>query len=497
MFVVGGVTPNMDNGSVDEDWTAYSYDCDIGRWNTFSLPSKDSVDRQNAACAVTNNGIAYLWGGKRSNGTATKQQPSANMYRLDSRTPSNSTVLFSIATLPSMRYSHAQTMIQNHIVVVLGGFDGVTGDAVSMADVLTFDTMTLTWTHVDAKLDKNNKPANRSSHSQVLMSDGVSILIYGGYDGYHVFNDVAVLDTRTWTWTVKNTNAALQGRADRKEEVEWSKRHQHLSHSLQTIYLNPFPAATMVGTNMIVAFGFTGVSTSLTILSDIEVLDTTTWSWTSSYIPSASIIQPGNNGQSNRTITGLPNTPSMAIIAGAVTGGMVVLVLIVVALYMFNYHQRHHPPKSKQSISELEHTLVIDVHPVKRSIPPEASLHPMNSISKPSVLSPWPSTSRTHWKVVRRAATAPGRSKTHQHHELRISKPDELAGNRATVRRAATTIATATTSQSPTLQSSANEEDDDKSMFDRQEFILQSDEVSPIDEESNSEIEEKTAYLGK
>lgn len=37
---------------------------------------------------------------------------------------------------------------------------------------------------------------------------------YGGYDGYHVFNDVAVLDTRTWKWTVKNTNAAVQGRAD-------------------------------------------------------------------------------------------------------------------------------------------------------------------------------------------------------------------------------------------------------------------------------------------
>jgi hypothetical protein len=37
---------------------------------------------------------------------------------------------------------------------------------------------------------------------------------YGGYDGYHVYNDVAVLDTRTWTWTVKNTNAAVQGRAD-------------------------------------------------------------------------------------------------------------------------------------------------------------------------------------------------------------------------------------------------------------------------------------------
>lgn len=43
---------------------------------------------------------------------------------------------------------------------------------------------------------------------------------YGGYDGYHVFNDVAVLDTKTWTWTVKNTNAAVQGRADVSMNVE-------------------------------------------------------------------------------------------------------------------------------------------------------------------------------------------------------------------------------------------------------------------------------------
>jgi hypothetical protein len=37
---------------------------------------------------------------------------------------------------------------------------------------------------------------------------------YGGYDGYNVFNDVAILNTDTWAWEVKSTTANVQGRAD-------------------------------------------------------------------------------------------------------------------------------------------------------------------------------------------------------------------------------------------------------------------------------------------
>lgn len=154
--------------------------------------------------------------------------------------------------MPPLRYGHTQTLINDKTIVILGGFDSLSGEAVSLADIWLYDIDTNQWSHLEAKLDKDNKPASRSSHSQVLMPDGISILMqvliscdrdflltlrfysYGGYDGYHVYNDVAVLDTRTWTWTIKNTNAAVQGRADvsislisfpkekreRKEEVQ-------------------------------------------------------------------------------------------------------------------------------------------------------------------------------------------------------------------------------------------------------------------------------------
>ena len=79
-------------------------------------------------------------------------------------------------------------------------------------------------------------------------------------------------------------------------------------------------------------------------MSDIEVLDTITWSWTSFYIPSNGYgdgTNPNSGvGGRDKNVAVMSNTPSMAIVAGAVTGVLVVLVLIIVALYIFNYHQQ-------------------------------------------------------------------------------------------------------------------------------------------------------------
>ncbi|KAI8576931.1 hypothetical protein K450DRAFT_254276 [Umbelopsis ramanniana AG] len=141
------------------------------------------------------------------------------------------------------------------------------------------------------------------------MADGKSIVIYGGYDGYNVFNDVAILHTDTWTWEVKSTTANVQGRAD---------------HS-----------ATLIGTNMIVAFGFTGVSTSLSILSDIENLDVSTWSWRSVFNTSSDITK----GQHTELMSG----PSPGVIVGAVAGLAALFCILLIALHLCNrrYNQKH------------------------------------------------------------------------------------------------------------------------------------------------------------
>lgn len=117
------------------------------------------------------------------------------MYRFDSVYPANSTIVASDAQIyPPLRYAHTQTLISDHRIVVLGGFNSATGDAVSMADVWVFDIPSLTWSQINAKLDKDNKPGNRSSHSQVLMADGYSILVYVNQTSLeHAFTYVHVL----------------------------------------------------------------------------------------------------------------------------------------------------------------------------------------------------------------------------------------------------------------------------------------------------------------
>lgn len=99
------------------------------------------------------------------------------MYRLNALQPSNSSTIVSPPPEPPLRYSHTQTLVNGQLIVILGGFDGLTGDAVSLADIWTFDTLSHQWNQVAATLDKESKPANRSSHSEVLMSDGTSILM--------------------------------------------------------------------------------------------------------------------------------------------------------------------------------------------------------------------------------------------------------------------------------------------------------------------------------
>lgn len=60
MIIIGGVMPQTDKFSNDEEPTAYSYDWELGRWNSFSLPTGNHLNRQGAACTTIENGITYV-----------------------------------------------------------------------------------------------------------------------------------------------------------------------------------------------------------------------------------------------------------------------------------------------------------------------------------------------------------------------------------------------------------------------------------------------------
>lgn len=113
-----------------------------------------------------------------NNSNIAKPALSSNIYRFDSVYPANSTEILSEGKLsPPLRYGHTQTLLPDHRIVVLGGFDGATGDTIPLRDVWVFNINTSNWDQINAKLDHSNKPESRSSHSQVLMQDGHSILM--------------------------------------------------------------------------------------------------------------------------------------------------------------------------------------------------------------------------------------------------------------------------------------------------------------------------------
>jgi hypothetical protein len=58
MIVIGGIMQQTDHS--DEEPRAYSYDYDLGRWNSFSLPSGNHLNRQGAAVSTTENGITFV-----------------------------------------------------------------------------------------------------------------------------------------------------------------------------------------------------------------------------------------------------------------------------------------------------------------------------------------------------------------------------------------------------------------------------------------------------
>ncbi|KAI9027359.1 hypothetical protein CLU79DRAFT_741537 [Phycomyces nitens] len=134
----------------------------------------------------------------------------------------------------------------------------------------------------------------------------------------------------------------------------------------------------MVGTNMIVAFGFTGVATALSVMSDVEVLDTNTWSWTSTYSPSFDFLanDPSHSNESNNTIQHSGNTPtSFGTITGAVISSLAVFLLLLTGIYMFNRHRKRRGssrpgherdiplyPKQLNDPPALDNTLVVEAH---------------------------------------------------------------------------------------------------------------------------------------
>ncbi|CAG8723324.1 29328_t:CDS:2, partial [Gigaspora margarita] len=268
----------------------------------WSIPNITAPSRRREHTAVTRleDASIFIFGGipDSSSIVVSSQVQYNDLYQLQTRI-SNWIAVGPQTYTPSPRYHHTSTLLADGKMYVIGGFAG--SAMVDTASIYIYDTINGRW---DLKTAGGNLPSQRRDHAAVGTKDG-KIIIHGGVDVTftRLFSDIAVLDTTQdpISWIPISVNGVIP-----------PGRYAH--------------TATMVGTNMIVAFAD----------SNIYILDTTTYTWTDTYIPNNlkyTDTTPSNTLPNGGLPTGSPdvngdNSNKTAIIVSSIIGGFLMFIVI-------------------------------------------------------------------------------------------------------------------------------------------------------------------------
>ncbi|PKK68027.1 galactose oxidase, partial [Rhizophagus irregularis] len=228
---------------------------------------------------------------------------------------------------PNRRYDHSAVTSPSGKMLIYGGYvDQWTGSpkALMTSELWELNTINLnTWNGFPSI---SNSPGLRRSHTASIIENKMEfssvvanekIIIYGGTDvsRSELYGDVAILDTNTWTWSKQETTNSPPNRS---------------GHT-----------ATLVGANMIVAFGSTGSST---IDSSIYILNIINWSWDTQYVPMElpsddsfttmkNITNPNINRKNNANNADTTRIYLIVIIVLAVVCGILFIIIIWYVIY--------------------------------------------------------------------------------------------------------------------------------------------------------------------
>ncbi|RHZ84064.1 hypothetical protein Glove_86g176 [Diversispora epigaea] len=233
----------------------FYYDVTTEIWN---LPNIVASQRRREHTAVTrlNDSSIFIFGGiPDTNNTGISAVVQLNeLFDLDTRNGSWNT-LSPKENTPSPRFHHTATILSDGKMYIIGGISGE--NLVDMSQIYVYDTYNCQWS---VQIATGIPPSNRRDHAAVGTHDG-KVIIHGGVDitFLNPYQDIGVLDTtcNPYKWLSINVEGKIP-----------PGRYSH--------------TATMVGTNMMIAFGYMVNDTSD---ANIYVLDTTTYKWVDEYQP--------------------------------------------------------------------------------------------------------------------------------------------------------------------------------------------------------------------
>ncbi|KAJ2376084.1 hypothetical protein IW150_002187 [Coemansia sp. RSA 2607] len=213
-------------------------------------------------------------------------------------------------TLPSGvtgRVGHTATMVNDSDMVILGGSDRA--GLVGLNVVYVYTASQRQWSRRTAT---GSIPTARQYHVATVVNSTL-IVIHGGanLNLTTAMDDVAVLDTETWVWSIPQVSNAPEAR---------------FAHS-----------ASQAGPYMMLAFGRT-VSLPSSVASDdygLYILDTTSWSFVTQFDPARSglVLHYKNTNLAGATIFGL--------FVASVAGLCILMILFYIGcMHYYNRHPR-------------------------------------------------------------------------------------------------------------------------------------------------------------
>ncbi|RHZ47268.1 hypothetical protein Glove_586g9 [Diversispora epigaea] len=299
IYLIGGYRINITTNKKDYSNVVYMYNYSTTKWTTQKV---DNVTpRQEIKGIIDNKGTAYIFGGNNF-----------KMGRLynDMHIFNVSTMIWSKLSinhnLPSPSCAYTATILENGIIVYLGGIEIDKGNYTSRSEVTfssmktisLFNTLKSEWSQMNVTGGDDIAP--RVFHSSVLTTDGY-IILFGGYGRNKkiVSPMLAILDTNKdiYEWTIPSS-----------------------SDSSPCLYAH---TANLYGNYMIVTFGLDMDKQVLN--SQIYLLDVTYYTWVTTYTPPPIITKSSSK--------------ALAIGLG-VGGGVFLAIFVSIGVTFFKRHRR-------------------------------------------------------------------------------------------------------------------------------------------------------------